>query len=401
MNRSLLAMLLVTLVGCTKTEDADTGDDWGDEGGDEGGDVDAPDDDGGTDGGGSTDGGTDGGTGGGGTDGGGSGGSTDGGSGGGSGTGEASGGEDPEGTDHELVDPDCIDGEYTESLPTPETDISSDLSSYSAASVNAFLYTALDKRWDTGRYILQGGHESDAFSGTDCIAAFLSDTSSGESVLRQASTLVHECGHFFDIGSGGFSDQVYHFTEDLSFTCEGGRTPENGGGETFARSLITGDEFSVLHPPCASFGGSGCDSYGYIYLDGDPTDGTFDSGDQGFGTLHEETLQYVHSLATGYAFNDHYSGSVSERDGILTFLWYTMRYLRMARLEHPDTYTLLSEDTCWRELILTTWGRAWLYLDATADLPQLGLDDEFIETLVREPVLLDEIDRLREIEGCE
>ena len=117
--------------------------------------------------------------------------------------------------------------------------------------------------------------------------------------------------------------------------------------------------------------------------------------------MHEETLQYIHSLATGYAINDYISGSISERDGILTFLWYTTRYLRMARLEYPETYSLLSEDSCWRDLILTTWGRAWLYLDVTAEMGHLGINDAFLEELVREPVLLDEIDRLRTLDGCE
>ena len=75
----------------------------------------------------------------------------------------------------------------------------------------------------------------------------------------------------------------------------------------------------------------------------------------------EETLQYVNSLATSYAFGDQLAYSTSARDGILTFLWYTMRYLRLARLEHPQTYTLLTQNSCWRDLILNTWGRAWLY----------------------------------------
>ena len=117
--------------------------------------------------------------------------------------------------------------------------------------------------------------------------------------------------------------------------------------------------------------------------------------------LHEETLQYIHSLASGYAFNDFYSGATSERDGILTFLWYTTRYLRMARLDYPQTYQLLSEDSCWRELILSTWGRAWLYLDATDGFSQLGIDDVDLEALVREPVLLEEIERLRALQGCD
>jgi hypothetical protein len=280
-------------------------------------------------------------------------------------------------------------------------DISSDVADYSADSVNDFLFSILGKRFETGRYILQSGFESDGMFSADCIETFLWDTSSADAVIRQASTLVHECGHFYDMNSGTFADPRYNFTEDLYFSCSGGSTPDNGGGVMFSRSLIRNDEFSDLHPPCDETTSGDCDFYADIYLDGNPDDSTFDSGDQGFGMLHEETLQYVHSLATGYTFNDRYSGSVSERDGILTFLWYTTRYLRMARLEHPSSYAMLSEDDCWREVILSTWGRAWLYLDVTEGMTQLGIDDAFLESLVREPVLLEEIQRLRDIEGCE
>jgi hypothetical protein len=319
---------------------------------------------------------------------------------------DGSGGDSPDGdkptsSTSDLVDPDCVDGEYTEALPTPAVDITADLTSYSPSNFKTFLHDVLGKRFPTGQYLLSGGYESDGVFSDNCIDFFIDDTSSGEAVIRQASTLVHECGHYFDIATGGWSDSGYHFTEDLLFVCSDGSTPDNGGGKTFSRSLINTDEFSELHPPCRSFSENNCDSYALIYLNGNPTDSKFDSGDQGYNMLHEETLQYIHSLASGYTFNDFYMGATSERDGILTFLWYTTRYLRMARLDYPQTYALLSEDSCWRELILSTWGRAWLYLDTTEDYSQLGIDDVFLEELVREPVLLEEIERLRVIEGCE
>jgi len=46
------------------------------------------------------------------------------------------------------------------------------------------------------------------------------------------------------------------------------------------------------------------------------------------------------------------------------------------------------------------WGRAWLYLDLTADVAALGLDDDFIEELVLAPDLVEEIARLRTAHGC-
>jgi len=80
----------------------------------------------------------------------------------------------------------------------------------------------------------------------------------------------------------------------------------------------------------------------------------------------EEATQYVNSLATALAFKDAFAGSKSsDRDGILTFLWYIERYHLMARTEIPSAYTLLSGDACWRQATLSVWDRAWFYLDAT------------------------------------
>jgi hypothetical protein len=55
---------------------------------------------------------------------------------------------------------------------------------------------------------------------------------------------------------------------------------------------------------------------------------------------------------------------------------------------------------CWREAILTVWGRAWLYLDATSGMPHLGIADDMLTTLVSDPDLLAEIQLLRDAEGC-
>lgn len=318
----------------------------------------------------------------------------------GSGEGGSDGGSGSVGTS-DLVDDDCLDGQYSETLPNPDADISGPLNNYSSSNVIGFLEEVLDRRYPIGSVILMGGYEDPGYFPENCVDYFLRDSSSGQAVTQQMSTLVHECGHFYDINSSDWGEDAYHITDELLFTCSDGSTPDNGGGVTFSRSLINNDEFSDLHPPCASFGGSNCDSYAYIYLDGNPNDGAFDSGDQGFNMLHEETVQYINSLATSYAFQDQKSYTVSARDGILTFLWYTTRYLRMARLEHPDTYNLLSEDACWRELILTTWGRAWLFLELTEDNNALGIDDAFLEDLVREPVLVEEIQRLRDLQGCD
>ena len=72
----------------------------------------------------------------------------------------------------------------------------------------------------------------------------------------------------------------------------------------------------------------------------------------------------------------------------------------MARLEYPGAYTRLSGDACWREAILTLWGRAWLYLEATEGLNGLTINGPAIEALVMDAELLGEIERIREAHGC-
>ena len=95
-----------------------------------------------------------------------------------------------------------------------------------------------------------------------------------------------------------------------------------------------------------------------------------------------------------------YLQSTSAMDGILTFLWYVERYLRLARLEYPRAYSKLADDPCWRNAILTIGGRAWIMLEAAEGNGSLEINDVELFELVRDPDLLDEIQRLREKEGC-
>lgn len=300
---------------------------------------------------------------------------------GGNGTGGTDSGDGTDGDSvpvAEEVDPDCIDGEYTEHLADPNGDITAAIDAFDDTDPLAFLLDALDVRYPTGSYLIEGGLE---YQQIDCFERFTTsqDRGSTSGLMRAASTVVHECGHMYDISSGGFSSATYVVTDVLTLTCSGG-----GRGDTFVRSNIFDDEYQDLNPN---------DFYASTYLTGA-------SGNQGFDMLFEETVQYVNSLATGYAFNDAIQGQISERDGILTFLWYVERYLRMARLDDPSTYAALAEDPCWREAILTIWGRAWLYLEATEDVQGLGISDDDLIELVRDPDLLNEIELLRDAEGC-
>lgn len=297
-----------------------------------------------------------------------------------------------------LVDPDCTDGMFSETLPDPTADISDLVSSYSPGSVVPFVDGVLMRRYTTGLELVVQGR-----SMRDCVGTFLRDTSSADAVIGQLSTVVHECGHFYDNNLSSFGSNTYALNDSpLRLTCAGGDATDRGG-MTFARSRIRDDMYSSSWPPCGGSPGS-CDFYADIYLDGDPDNGTFEGGDQGFNMLLEETVQYVNSLATSYAFTNELNGGggSSQRDGILNFLWYVERYLHMARLDYPTAYQhiLNGDGGCWRDAILQVWGRAWLYLEITDGMSHLGINDGMLESLVMTPDLLEEIQRLRDAEGC-
>ena len=295
-----------------------------------------------------------------------------------------------------YVDPMCTDGQYAEAPPPVDADLSDVMW---MGEVGPYVDAVLDRRYPTGALLVRGGRENTRF-GQDCDALFAGSPSSGEDVIDRSGVIVHECGHFHDLNLSSGPTSVYELTAELRLSCDRGDATDRGG-DTFARSRINDDDQASRRAPCGGGGGRGCDSYADIYLDGDPDDGTFDGGDQGFNMLFEETVQYVNSLAVAWAFVDQMAPgrSTSARDGLLTFLWYVERYLRRARLEDPTAYARIT-DPCWRDAILTVWGRAWLFLEATEGMSALGIDDAALFELVTDPELLSEIERLRELEGC-
>ena len=287
-----------------------------------------------------------------------------------------------------FTDPNCLDGQYGEN-PLP---LSASIAHVSdGGHIPTMVHDLLKARNPEGELITQRAVAGN--TSLNCVEAFAGDDPTVSAVLRRLGTVVHECGHLYDLSEPG---DYYHIVEGLAFSCMGGDSVDRRGN-TFARSEITKDEFEKLLPACASFGGndSSCSSYGYIYL-------VSAGSNQGYNLLLEEAVQYVNSLVNAYAFSDVYpaQGSTSARDGILTFLWFVMRYLHYARVEYPDAYKFISENECFRQATLTMWGRAWHYLELTKDLPSLEIHEEILMPLVREPILLSEIQRLRKIEGC-
>ncbi len=215
----------------------------------------------------------------------------------------------------------CAQDAYTETLPT-KTSLSS--LTFSQSKAKDYLVAALERRFPAGKAIVEGGVSSSmSASQGNCIDKYLSDKSSAQAVLRQASTVVHECGHFYDLSEASGNSSVYVIRPGaVTFTCKAGDTTSRGG-KTFARSLLKTDAYYSHRKACPTgTAASGCDMYANIYLNGSAKDSTFDSGDQGYSLLLEEASQYVNSLAAALAFQDAYTSSkASERDGILTFLW--------------------------------------------------------------------------------
>ena len=298
-----------------------------------------------------------------------------------------------------LLDENCIDGAWQERWPNREQDVSSIVQNFHGQNPVQNVVALLNARYPDGALYVNSALADTRYG--NCFDIFYTPTTSGSDLVSQLSLLTHECGHFADlVGPANVNNDFFLVNSTTEFDCRRGETVARGG-DTFANSLLADDQYQQDFPPCTSDQVTRqCDSYARTYLNGDENDGQHQSGDQGFDSLLEEAHQYVTSLATGYAFNDFYSRATSERDGVAAFMWYITRYLRLARTEHPLAYARISQDACWREMVLTTWGRAWRYLQRTEGMPMLGLNDDLYISRALNPELLEEIDRLRAFEGC-
>jgi len=310
-----------------------------------------------------------------------------------------------------VVDANCIDGAYVSSPPEAfggaQEPIDDLVAGFQPANARAFLEEAMARRYPTGAAILSMGGDS-----TDQWLARAPATAQG--VLMFAGLIVHEVGHSIDRSA---PDSWYYITaaedgSDISFTVPGMHGPlTNSQSPRYAmeRSRLLADDENAKRPPTSNStlptsaesgtGEFGTDSmFAQIYLSGDPDDGSFQSGDQGYNMLIEELVQYTNSLATRHHFSDFASGTSSDRHALLTWLWWNERYLRKIRMERPEEHAWLLANEAWMELILTTWGRAWLYI--SAEVPGIEPDTAQLHELVAQPHLLEEIQVIREAYGC-
>ena len=124
-----------------------------------------------------------------------------------------------------------------------------------------------------------------------------------------------------------------------------------------------------------------------------PANDSFDSGDQAFGMLFEETVQYVNSLAWAYSRHDFDGGSKgSQKTAVLLWFWWNERYLKLTRENYPEEHAHWVEH--WAEPFLWVWAKGWRYLD-TPSLPYQDSWDELLE-LVTDDLMLGEIQYVRE-----
>jgi hypothetical protein len=110
----------------------------------------------------------------------------------------------------------CAASQYSEPLPTSASLASL---SYSPANAQKYLLDALDKRYPWGKTVLQGGLTGPlAQQQGNCFERFTQDRSSATAVLQQAETVVHECGHFYDLGKGSGSKSAYVIAQGVELT---------------------------------------------------------------------------------------------------------------------------------------------------------------------------------------
>ena len=126
-----------------------------------------------------------------------------------------------------------------------------------------------------------------------------------------------------------------------------------------------------------------------------PSNDIWSGGDQGFGNMFEEFVQYVGTLAWGYSRHDYDGGTVrAHKTTMLTFMWWSERYLKLTRENYPEEHALFME--YYAEPFLYMWGKAWRYLDTPTYAYRQEDWDNLIQ-LVTDDHMLGEIQYVREL----
>lgn len=312
-----------------------------------------------------------------------------------------------------------------------------------------YIRDILDARFPTGNVILSDEE------GVGHIKQWGMDITSGESIISDLLLSIHEGGHMHNtdrkratLPDGRGCDTYYYITlltkpfktswaeleagDSLDFAPCGLTYPNSTESDDdvsgISRNTILLDTQNYKRPPkdCSNCplsreDGEGDwgydDTYAGLYLPGAPAEGKithwtedfpgFDpsftlpvsvsskGGDQAYGMLFEETVQYVNSLAVRYSYHDYTdtgSGAGSQKTALLLWLWWNERYLKLTREYYPDEYEQFIEH--YAEPFLYLWGKAWRYLD-TPSLNYNNKWDHLLE-LVTDDLMLGEIQHVRE-----
>jgi hypothetical protein len=304
---------------------------------------------------------------------------------GGSGTGGAGGSAPP----NPLVDPNCVDGKVYEAevLPTRANinDLAATFTTDPAGRVK-WVIDVLNRRIPMGALFVSTATKSGPGGDGNCFGVSFNTDNTWTDYVGDLRTVVHECGHMMDL----MYDRWF-IRQGLEFNCS-----LASWDSAPLRTIINADQYDALGPK-----GGLLDFQKSVYLK---------PGDTGrFIDLFTEFNQYVNTLLTSYAYYDNAHANNHDDpiagDASRDFAWWVERYLHAIRLSatlKPE-YDKIANDMCWRQLILSDWGRVNRYWVAS-DMEKLtGLWDgeaAQVDALIRDPALLAEIDNLRKLDGC-
>lgn len=283
----------------------------------------------------------------------------------------AGGGNPGDGTAGEESDAGATaDNTWSETL-TALPDLSDLKAGYDPSQWYPTFLDLLDRRYPTGRYIVESLANSQQEAQTWLQAVGSIDTFAG--LVDGANTTVHEMNHGLSFQEGiatNFDTYAFVLREDIIYIV-----PRIS---TFNRKEI----LPYLTGPLAK----GSNGY-YFYIED-----TISSHD--FFSVLDEFNAYIHSSFTGYGLHDELAPGLktSDRNGTLTFMLYTQYYLLHARENHPDVYAAILADADIKELVGSLWKRAMFILDVTKDISSLEINAAPLETLMLSAELQQEIE---------
>ena len=114
------------------------------------------------------------------------------------------------------MDKNCLDGKFTENQVNLKSDLTPDIAGFTPGNYQGFVTQVLQKRYKFVATLVKKGKDSKAFQ-TDCVAQFTGNGSvcnTAKNCIGRLGTVVHECGHFADVGMGSGG---YFINPDITF----------------------------------------------------------------------------------------------------------------------------------------------------------------------------------------